>query len=146
MVINQIIGQGKTGLKSCVIRKFSQVSTQSCEKRTSIITTSIKAEVLAVYWSGAFRFVLTKSHSLPNKFTPTPDCNSCEIAKRSSTQTKQASVCMINVQVHYSTIRIGLNKHGFFEEVTKRKPLLPKTNMAAHLRLAKLHLNKPQEF
>ena len=39
-----------------------------------------------------------------------------------------------------------LNKYGLFGRVAKRKPLLSEKNMAAGLRIAKMHLDKPQDF
>lgn len=56
--------------------------------------------------------------------------------------TLQASVGVLNVKVHHGSIRRRLNKYGLFWRVSRRKAVLSKKNMAAQLRLAKLHLNK----
>jgi len=53
---------------------------------------------------------------------------------------------MLSVEIHDSIIRKRLNKYGMFGRVARRKPLCSKKNMAAWLRFAKLHLNKPQDF
>lgn len=45
-----------------------------------------------------------------------------------------------------STNRKRLYKYGFFGIVAKRKPLLSKNKMAAWLRFAKFHLQKPQDI
>ena len=61
-------------------------------------------------------------------------------------QTLQISVNMLNIKVHDSTIRERLNKYTLFGRVGRKKSLLYKKNMAAQLRFAKLHLDKPQDF
>jgi len=54
--------------------------------------------------------------------------------------TLQASVSMLNVKVRET------DKYGLFGRVVRRKPLPSVNNMAAQLRFAKIHLNKPQDF
>lgn len=51
---------------------------------------------------------------------------------------------MLNVTVHNSRNR--LKRYGLFGRIARRKRLLSEKNMAAWLRSAKLHLNKPQNL
>jgi len=53
---------------------------------------------------------------------------------------------MLTVKVHKNTIRKRQEKYGLFGRVARRKLLISKKNMAARLRFAKLHLNKPQDL
>ena len=53
---------------------------------------------------------------------------------------------MANVSVHDSTIRKRLNKNGVHGRIARRKPLLSKKNIAAHLKFAKEHIDDPQDF
>ena len=71
-----------------------------------------------------------------------------EIAKnpRVTSQTLQASVSMLNVEIHDSTIGKRLNKYGLFGRVARGMCLLSKKNKAAWLMFAKMHLDKPQDF
>jgi len=59
-----------------------------------------------------------------SRLTPRSDCAMWkETAKysRATSQTPQASVSMLNVTVHNSTIRKQLNKYGLFETVDREK-------------------------
>lgn len=60
-------------------------------------------------------------------------------------ETAKSPRAISDTLVHGSTIRERLNKHDLFGRFSRRKPLLSKENLAAWLRLAKLHLNKTQE-
>lgn len=97
--------------------------------------------------SEAFSCVLIQCHNFPSKFIPrVRRCNAqrnCKKYPRATFQTLRASLSMLNGKGHDSTIRKKLN-HCLFERLARRNPLLPKKkNMAAQLRFANLHLNKP---
>lgn len=53
----------------------------------------------------------------------------------------KATVSMLNVKARDSTIKKRWNKCGLFGTFAKRRPSLSKKNVAAQLRVAKLHLN-----
>lgn len=53
---------------------------------------------------------------------------------------------MLNVTAHDGTIEKRLNKYGLSGKVARTKHLLSKKKMAAWLRVAKLHPNKPHNF
>lgn len=53
---------------------------------------------------------------------------------------------MANVNVHESAIRRRLNNSGVYGRVAKRKPLLLKNNIAAHLQFAKDRMDKPEGY
>ena len=65
---------------------------------------------------------------------------------RTTSRDLQASLASAKVSVHDSTIRKTLGKNGIHGRVARRKPLLTKKNMNAHLKFAKKHLDDPQEF
>lgn len=73
---------------------------------------------------------------------------SSETAKnpRTTFQTPQASITMLNVEVHCSAIRRSLKKYALFGRVARRKPLVSQKNMQAWLQFTKLSLNKPLNF
>lgn len=62
------------------------------------MSTSIKGEVLAVCWAGAFRYNLPRV-DIPSKFTPRSD----SVMLRATSQTQQASVSMLNAKVHHQS-------------------------------------------
>lgn len=82
--------------------------------------------------SKAFSCVLIQCHNFPSKFTPrVRRCNAqrnCKKYPRATFQTLRASLSMLNGKGHDSTIR---------------KKLKSMKSMAAQLRFANLHLNKP---
>lgn len=53
-----------------------------------------------------------------------------------SSQTLQASVCMLNIKVHASVIGKRLNKYDLFGRVSNKKFCNSKKNMAEQLRFA----------
>ena len=65
---------------------------------------------------------------------------------RVTSQILQASANMLNVKVHDTTNIKILNKYGLFGRGARRKILFSKKDVAAWLRFAKLHLDKPQDF
>ncbi|MGH0163515.1 UNVERIFIED_CONTAM: hypothetical protein FKN15_045389 [Acipenser sinensis] len=71
-----------------------------------------------------------------------------EVTKNPKTASRdlQAALASAKVSVHDSTIRKTLGKNGIHGRVARRKPLLTKKNMNAHLKFAKKHLDDPQEF
>ncbi len=71
-----------------------------------------------------------------------------EVTKDPTTTSKelQASLASVKVSVHDSTIRKRLGKNGLHGRVPRRKPLLSKKNIKAHLSLARKHLDDPQDF
>ncbi|PWA27923.1 hypothetical protein CCH79_00000230 [Gambusia affinis] len=50
------------------------------------------------------------------------------------------------INVHVSTIRRNINRHGIHGRVARRKPLLSRKNKAARLKFAREHLDKPEAF
>lgn len=62
--------------------------------------------------------------------------------KSATSQTLQALVNTLNVNVHYSTIRKRLNKYGLFER-RQEKSLLSKKNVAPQQGLEKLLAQRP---
>ena len=86
---------------------------------------------------------------LPIRFTPRSDSRTLrDMAKKRKTprtphQTVQAFVGVLKFMTR---LEKGLHKFGPLRGVTRKKPLLSKTDNAAGLRLAKFHLNKPQDF
>jgi len=65
----------------------------------------------------------------PSKFTPRSDrvmLREIADSPRTTPQTLQASINMLNVKVHDSTIRKRWDKYGMFERVSRRKPILSK--------------------
>lgn len=60
-----------------------------------------------------------------------------------TSQDLQASVCMLNLKVHKSTIRKKWT--SFVWKEGRKNPLIFKKNMAAQLRFATLHLKNPQD-
>ncbi|KAK3522939.1 hypothetical protein QTP86_009710 [Hemibagrus guttatus] len=71
-----------------------------------------------------------------------------EVTKDPTTTSKelQASLASVKVSVHDSTIRKRLGKNGLHGRVPRRKPLLSKKNIKAHLSFARKHLDDPQDF
>uniref|UniRef100_A0AAR2LJV0 Transposase n=1 Tax=Pygocentrus nattereri TaxID=42514 RepID=A0AAR2LJV0_PYGNA len=71
-----------------------------------------------------------------------------EVTKDPTTTSKelQASLASVKVSVHASTIRKRLGKNGLHGRVPRRKPLLSKKNIKAHLNFSKTHLDDPQHF
>ncbi|KAK3529947.1 hypothetical protein QTP86_009330 [Hemibagrus guttatus] len=67
-----------------------------------------------------------------------------EVTKDPTTTSKelQASPTSVKVSVHDS-IRKRLGKNGFHGRVPRRKPLLSKKNIKAHLSFARKHLDDP---
>jgi len=53
---------------------------------------------------------------------------------------------MLNIKVHNSTVRKTTKQVWLVWKSCRRKPLLSKKNMAAQVRFAKFHLNKPHNF
>ena len=58
----------------------------------------------------------------------------------------QKSLEHANISVDVSMIRETLNKNGVHGRTPRKKPLLSKKNIAAHLKFAKEHLNCPQRY
>ena len=58
----------------------------------------------------------------------------------------EATYAAADLRVCYKRENKVLSKSITLDVAHQKKPLLSKTNMAAQLRLAKLHLNKPQDF
>ncbi|KAK3517850.1 hypothetical protein QTP70_020993, partial [Hemibagrus guttatus] len=71
-----------------------------------------------------------------------------EVTKDPATTSKelQASLASVKVSVHDSTIRKRLGKNGLHGRVPRRKPLLSKKNIKAHLSFARKHLDDPKTF
>uniref|UniRef100_A0A3Q2CFB6 Tc1-like transposase DDE domain-containing protein n=1 Tax=Cyprinodon variegatus TaxID=28743 RepID=A0A3Q2CFB6_CYPVA len=58
----------------------------------------------------------------------------------------QTSLSASGINVHASTIRRNINRHGIHGRVARRKPLLSRKNKAARLKFAREHLDKPEAF
>ncbi len=85
----------------------------------------------------------------PTKITPRAQRRLIqEVTKDPTTTSKdlQASLASVKVSVHDSTIRKRLGKNGLHGRVPRRKPLLSKKNIKAHLSFARKHLDDPQDF
>ena len=85
----------------------------------------------------------------PTKITPRAQRRLIqEVTKDPITTSKelQASLASVKVSVHDSTIRKRLGKNGLHGRVPRRKPLLSKKNIKAHLSFARKHLDDPQDF
>ncbi|KAK3515004.1 hypothetical protein QTP70_003251 [Hemibagrus guttatus] len=87
----------------------------------------------------------------PTKITPRVQQQLIqEVTKDPTTTSKelQALLASVKVSVHDSTIRKRLGKNGFHgkTKVPRRKPLLSKKNIKAHLSFARKHLDDPQDF
>uniref|UniRef100_A0A8C5LM91 Transposase n=1 Tax=Leptobrachium leishanense TaxID=445787 RepID=A0A8C5LM91_9ANUR len=65
---------------------------------------------------------------------------------RVSAKDLQKSLAHANIFVDTSTIRKTLNKNEVHGRTPRRKPLLSKKNIAAHLKFAKEHLDVPQHY
>lgn len=93
------------------------------------MSTSIKVEVLAVFWCGAFRCMLTQSHTLPQQIHPkVRQCNAqwhCNKNKKqtnktgATSQTLQGSVQMLK-SMTIRTVRKRLITMGCLEGLTGR--------------------------
>ena len=53
----------------------------------------------------------------------------------------QGSMSEMGVSVHGSTISRSLHKAGLYEQGARKKPLLKKTYLKAHMEFVKNHLN-----
>ncbi|KAK3533354.1 hypothetical protein QTP70_017158, partial [Hemibagrus guttatus] len=85
----------------------------------------------------------------PNKITPRAQQQFIQEVTRDPTTTSktlQASLASVKVSVDDSTIRKRLGKNGLHGRVPRRKPLLSKKNIKAHLSFARKHLDDPQDF
>ncbi|KAK3562989.1 hypothetical protein QTP86_013253 [Hemibagrus guttatus] len=85
----------------------------------------------------------------PTKITPRAQRQLIqEVTKDPTTTSKelQASLASVKVCVHDSTIRKRLGKNGLHGTVPRRKPLLSKKNIKAHLSFARKHLDDPKTF
>uniref|UniRef100_A0A671MJC5 Transposase Tc1-like domain-containing protein n=1 Tax=Sinocyclocheilus anshuiensis TaxID=1608454 RepID=A0A671MJC5_9TELE len=58
----------------------------------------------------------------------------------------KAFLTLGNVNVYKPIIRRTQNNHVVHGRVARRKPLLSKNNIAAHLQFAKDHVDKPDEY
>ncbi|XP_062849643.1 zinc finger protein 638 [Trichomycterus rosablanca] len=58
----------------------------------------------------------------------------------------QTSLAASGINVHASTIRRKINRHGIHGRVARRKPLLSRKNKVARLNFAREHLDKPEAF
>jgi hypothetical protein len=63
---------------------------------------------------------------------------------RVSAEDLQKSMEHANISVDESTIRKTINKNSAHGRTPRKKPLLSKKNIAAHLKFAKVHLDVPQ--
>lgn len=81
----------------------------------------------------------------PVKFTPRSDCARFrEIFLKSKRYISDSTdLSKLNIQVHDSPVRKLFKKYGLFGRIPKRKSLHSEKNMAAKLRFAEIHLNKP---
>ena len=103
-----------------------------------------------VYKWRKFKTIVTLPRSgRPTKITPRARRVIVgEVTKDPRVTSKQlkASLTLANVNVHESTIRRTLNNNGVHGRVARRKPLLSKKNIAAHLQFAKDHVDKPEGY
>jgi hypothetical protein len=65
---------------------------------------------------------------------------------RVSAKDLQTSLEHVNISAEKSMIRKTLNKNGVHGRTPRKKPLLSKKNIAAHLKFAKEHLDVRQCF
>ena len=65
---------------------------------------------------------------------------------RVSAKDFQKSLEHSKISVEESMIRKTLNKNGVHGRTTRKKPLLSKKNIAAHLKFAKVHLDVSQRY
>uniref|UniRef100_A0A9J7YL83 Transposase Tc1-like domain-containing protein n=1 Tax=Cyprinus carpio carpio TaxID=630221 RepID=A0A9J7YL83_CYPCA len=84
----------------------------------------------------------------PTKYTPRAQRRLIQEVTKEPTTSKelQASLSSVKVSVHDSTIRKRLDKNGLQGRVPRRKPLLSKKNIKAHLSFARKHSDDPQDF
>ena len=103
-----------------------------------------------IYKWGQFGTVATLARSRrPVKMTPRAQrrlINEVKKQPRVTAKDLKASLVQANICVHESTVRKTLNKRGFYGRTPRRKPLLTKKNIAAHLKFAKEHIDTPQRY
>ena len=85
----------------------------------------------------------------PTKITPRARRTIIQLITKNPRVTSkdlQASLALANVSVHEAPIRETPDKNGVHGRIARRKPLLFKTNIAAHVKFANDHMDDPEGY